>query len=754
MIPSPYQDDIDKLGDEQSYFEFYDELPATSAWLRTIGAALGTAFGIAVTVGAEEWEIDHPSKEMRTGSIEAAYSRRGILGLLLNGIGRLAFGEHFPTTTKQAKSFAKVHKVKKEAAKHFGALVRVVDELRTDDRIAHEYAGGMRVVDTMHAQAYEGAQEQLRLMALDMKIRKEMTRVTMDYCAELHRIAVELAKLPIADVSSKNSQRLQKDAQALFTRENNPEYHSALQVSVWGSSWMHNDIKSKNVFEPGGRVWAAILIALYPQDINALVTTLIRSYDRNHVVFGGHMSYMMVSTAQENEILATASDIHDDLEELKQLASHHGGHAQYVLAKAEQYYHGSNLGIPMATPYLGYDMEARALDVEAANDSARELAQAMKDRGYTTDVSDSIDFAKELLPLIEQYPFLDLNDRQKNDDGGNGSMSQRVMGAGKESPKKEKRQKEREKKSDGDRSKDRRKMEAKDNKKNQEKVDQERGGYSILDAPNIDPLDKYLYLIGPYLNRIAATAQKMRRILKVNEPMGMRGAYRRGKELNPKVLYRHRLGDYRLFARKEVDKDVNYGFVLMGDLSSSTEHSYSDKHNRQIEDEILASAFIITEVAERIGDKVMCAVGFFSNGADTAKRAGFYLNRSKILTDIKGHGGGTNVDAAGGAIEEDLAEMEEFKVKDKSIIFITDGDFDSGEFLATVQAAKKYKASIAYFSIAENSSGVGMCKEVEKFVHANAKGVRIRTRNIPPNAIATLPEAIAQLMKETIIAKI
>lgn len=754
MIPSPYQEDLDRLNDDRNYFDLYEDLPASIGWMHTIGAALGKQFGVSVKPDAEVWEIDFTTKEMRAGFIENVYTRRGVLGLFLNGIGRLAFGKMVPKTTQEAQSFAKTHGVAPEVAKHYGALVRIVDEIRTDDTISKEYAGGARIVETMHAQAYEGAQEQLKMMALDMKARRVLAGTALDWLGELHRITREVGVIHSKDGSSKRVAELHKENQELFKRAQGEEVKGALGVSLFGSSWFNNEIGNNKLFSITGRQYAAMLIALYPQDTDTLAKVLIRSYERNIAVFGNVVSYDKVGAAEEKEIITVAGRIYHDFEELKALASHEGGHAQYVLAKAEQYYHGITLGIPMPTTFFGYDAEAKALDVESANEAAREIASALTVHGQTANFQESLDFSKELLSLVEKFPFLDLNDHQKKEEKqGNGSMNQRLMGAGKNPPKK-KRQKEREKRSSHDRAMDRKRMEAKDNKKNQEEVDKQRRGYSILDKTDIDPLNRYLYIIGPYLARISATAAKMRRILKVNDPLGYRGAYRRGKALNPKVLYKHRLDDFKLFAKKEVDKDFNYGFVLMGDISGSTETSYSPNNNRLIEDEILASAFIITEVAERIGEKIMCAVGFFTNGADTIKRAGFYLNRSKIITEIKEHGGGTNVSAAGDAIMEDLQELEDFKVKNKTIVFITDGAFSPNEFLSTVKAAKKFDASIAYFQLMDDVKyGANMCKEVKSFVEANAKGIRVRTKNITTKEIHTLPESIAQLMKETITAR-
>lgn len=762
-ILSPFQDELDRLSDDRSYFDAYEDFPASVAWLQTMGVSLGRKFGVTVNPVTEAWEIDFKKKEMNVGSIEQVYSRRGVLGLLLNGIGRVAFGMDFPQTTKAARAFAKKRGVKEELAKHFGALSKVIDEIRTDDTMSKEYAGGARVVDTMHAQAYDGSTEQLKMMALDMKARREMAKLSLETLENLHSLVVNVGGIAdTSDDKSKNVQAFAGSVKKLFSDMATVE--TALKVSLWDSVWMNNEVLSNDTLKAASsRPWAAMLIALHPENTDVIAKVLIRAYARNIAVFGGTVSFDKVGAAEEKEIISVAGKIHHDLEELKQLADHQGGHAQYVIAKAEQYYHGSTLGIPMQTPYYGFDPEARALDVEGANDSARELAQALIKRGFTTDVEDSMTFAEEILPILEKYPFLDLNDGTKNNpngggNGGGGNMGQRVMGAGKQNKPKQKREKQKEKQSSGDASKDRRKMEARDNKKNQNEVDKERGGYSILANENIDPLNAYLYIIGPYLSRVATTAARLRRFLKVNEPLGMRGAFRRGKELNTKVLYRHRADDFKLWSRKDIDKEVNYGFVMMGDLSGSTEQRYSTSHNRMIQDEILASALIITEVAERIGEKIMSAVGFFSNDADTVKRSGTFLKRSKIVTDIietVGHGSGTNVHSAGEALEEDLAEMEEFKVKNKTVIFITDGEFDENEFMSTVQAAKKHNASIAYFQLEDNvSRGIQMCKTVERFVQANAKGIRVRTRNITTKEIHQLPEAIAQLMKETITARV
>lgn len=741
-VPSPYVIDFANYDDS---YDTYDDLPATSAWMKTIGAALGKKFGITLSVGPEAWELDYAKKEMRTGSVDEIYTRRGVLGILLNGVGRLALSIPFPESTNKANTFAKAHGVVSKLAKHFGSLTETVDEVRTDDEIAKSYAGGERVVDTMHAQAYEAANKSLQVMAMDMKVRRELARQALEFFKNLSLLVADVADIkkypPYVEVKHK---ALLGFAKKVMDKYREPETELALQSSLGETLariQSHPDVTTK------GRALAVVLIALYPDQTDEIIKVLVREYPRNISLFVGTMGYQPSPREPEENLIKLASTVHKNTEEVKLFSSHTGGHAQYVIAKAEQYYHAHRLGLEYVSPYAGFDMEAKMLDVEVANEAAHKVAYAMIDRGITTSVDDSIAFVKELLPIVESFPFLDLNDKKK-EGSGNGTMQKRVSGAG-GAPKKQKRDKQKEKKSGSERAKDRKKMESMDNKKNQEKVDANRREYSIFSDKNDTPLEKYLYIIGPYLSRIQTLSSRIRRLLKVNDPAGLRGAYRKGRALNSRILYRHRLDDFRLFAKKEIEKDQSYGFVVMGDLSSSTEEGYNGKNNRIVQDEILAASFLMAEVAERIGEKVMCSVGFFTNNAETVKRAGKYLSRGSIMDEIVEHGGGTNVDAAGTAIAEDLLEMEEFKMKDKTIIFITDGSFDESEFLTTVLAAKKYRASIAYFQISD-SGGVQMCRSVEKFVADNAQGVRVRTRNLTTKGISGLPEAMAQLLKETI----
>lgn len=740
-ILSPYMAEFDKYTDS---FDTYDDLPATRAWVQSVGAALGKKFGLTVIPSSEAWEIDHDKKEVRVGDFEDIYTRRGVLGLLLNGVGRLALSIKFPSTRADAVAFAKKNDVKADLAKHFGALTKMVDELRTDDEIAKQYAGGARVVDTMHAQAYDASLKAIQQMAMDMRVRREMAREVLDWLKKMTLFTKKLVAEPEGGAPSK---KVAEEGQALMAEWAGAKMAAAIPISF---GKMADKIERAGFGQPSGRMFAILLISLYPQDTDPIIKALVRSYPRNVITFKGSIAYGPAVREEEERLIKIASAIKKDMDELKLFSSHTGGHAQYVLAKAEQYYHAHELGFQVMSPYGGYDMEAKALEVEEANQAAKEISSALIANGLTSSVEGSIELSKEILPLLEPFPFLDLND-QKESEGKATNMGKRVAGGRSSGQRPQKRKKEREKKSKGEQSKDRKKMEAMDNKKNQEKLDKERGGYSILGEAQFTPLEKYLYIIGPYLSRINATAAKMRRILKVNDPAGLRGAYRRGKSLNARILYRHRVDDYRLFARKEIEKNQSYGFAITGDLSGSTESRYGQKSNRLIQEEILAATFLIAEVAERIGEKVMCSISFFTNNANTIKRAGYYLSRGTITNDIKDHGGGTNVEAAGTLLNEDLQELMEFKMKHKTIIFITDGQFYEDEFLETVKAAKKYKASIAYFQLDDNvAGGIAMCKQIEKFVAKNAKGIRVRTRNVPTSAIHTLPEAMAQLMKETI----
>lgn len=745
-IPSPFMDEFDKYTDS---FDTYDDLPATTAWVQSVGAALGKKFGLTVVPNSENWEIDHDKKEVRVGSFEDIYTRRGVLGLLLNGVGRLALSIKFPATKADATAFAAIWKVDAKLGKHFGALVKLVDELRTDDEISKQYAGGERVVDTMHAQAYDASLKAIQQMALDMRIRREMAREILDWLKNMSVFAQKLILEPESSLPMGPPKKLVDEAALLMKEWGSEKMSAAIPISL---GKMLDKIERAGFGQPSGRTFAVLLIALYPQDTDKILKAFVRAYPRNVMAFKNSVSYAPTVKEEETRMLKLASAIRKDMDELKLFSSHTGGHAQYVLAKAEQYYHAHELGINVISPYGGYDMEAKALDVEAANEAAQEVSSAIIANGITSSVDGSIELSKEILAIIEPFPFLDLNDQKKDGNGGKQTnMGKRVAGGKGSAQRPQKRNKEREKKTKAQQVKDRKQMEAMDNKKNQEKMENDRDGYSILGQAQFTPLEKYLYLIGPYLPRINATAAKMRRILKVNDPAGLRGAYRRGKALNTRILYRHRVDDYRLFSRKEIEKDHSYGFAITGDLSGSTESRYGSKTKRLIQDEILAASFLIAEVAERIGEKVMVSISYFTNDAENVKRAGQYLSRGKIVEDIKNHGGGTNVQDAGTLLNEDLQELTEFKMKNKTIIFITDGAFYEQEFMETVKAAKKYKASIAYFQLDDNvANGVAMCKKIEKFVAQNAKDVRVRTRNVPTSAIHTLPEAMAQLMKESI----
>jgi hypothetical protein len=102
-ILSPFQDEINRLSDEQGYFEMYDDLPASVSWLNSIGTALGKKFTVTVKPMGNRWEMNYSRREVQTGPIDKIYTRRGVLGLLLNGIGRVAFGFMTPDTTKSAR---------------------------------------------------------------------------------------------------------------------------------------------------------------------------------------------------------------------------------------------------------------------------------------------------------------------------------------------------------------------------------------------------------------------------------------------------------------------------------------------------------------------------------------------------------------------------------------------------------------------------------------------------------------------------
>ncbi len=313
-IKSPYALDFSKYDDS---FDSYDDLPATTAWLQTIGAALGKKFGVTLTQNPEqEWEIDYAKKEMRVGSIEDIYTRRGVLGLLLNGVGRLVLGIRFPSTKPDAKKFAQAHGVDEKYGKHISSLSRTIDEVRTDDAIAHEYAGGERVVDTMHAQAYEAANKALQAMALDMRARREMARTALELMKNLAILVKEIEKHP-RDAAPPKS--VVENVQKFVEELHSPATAAAVQVSF---GQVLQKIEASKVGTTLGRTYATILVALYPEDTDVIMKVMVRAYQRNVQLLNPHFGYETSKREDEEAIVKVASRLTGDIEEIKLFSSH------------------------------------------------------------------------------------------------------------------------------------------------------------------------------------------------------------------------------------------------------------------------------------------------------------------------------------------------------------------------------------------------------------------------------------------------
>jgi len=733
-------------------YEMYDDLPASVAWVQTIGVAIGKKFGVKVVRG-EEWIIDYINKEMEVGSIEDVYSRRGVLGLILNGVSRVAYGMEWPKTKTQAEAFGKKHGAEKGLGRHIVGLSKFIDEVRTDDKIAGEYAGGSTVVDTMHRQAYEASLIALKNMAMDMQKRRKIAREFMEALRELSNVAKTLHTLPKDKVVADGA--LKSGAMAVLR-----SLSGNLGQSV-------ESIKRKVLSDAetsfGSRYYAALLIAADPTNTQIYLDTLARGYQRNVSTFEGVGPWHPTTRPAEEQIIRVANGISAEMEEIKTFASHTGGHAQYVLAKAESFYHARTLGIATYTPYGGYDMESTYLETEEANDAAWEIASLAYERGYTKDVDDSIRYGKDLLPILARFPYLDLNDKKEDEKGesssgqGYSSLGGRVQGAMGLAPKRKKKPRDSQGKgSRGGEAKDKRQMQNVDQNDLKNRVAKankdEGGGYSILGDPSFRAIEKYAYFIGPYLSRIATTAARISRYLRVNDKFGYRGAYRRGGALNTRILYRHRLDDFRLFARKEQEKKESYGFAVMADLSSSTRHHYKNGSARMVQDEIIAATILVAEVAERIGGKVRASIGFFSDNADIFKRPGYPIKRASLMDDVENcdvnvYDSGTNVAAAGVSIEQDLEDMVSLKVVEKNIIFISDGGFAPQYLRELMDMAKKYSASIAYFQIGSDAAMLG---QIEKFAKDYVPTVKIRTRYLADSRMDMLPVEMAALVKEVV----
>lgn len=774
-VKSPYTPSIWKgyegsYGDSSAYkgYEQYDDLPASVSWVTSIGAAIGKKFGVTVTKDSgkdesERWEIDFETKTMRVGSIDKVYSRRGVLGLILNGVSRMAYGMAWPRTKAKAKAFAKSHGVEPTLGKHLTDLATFIDEVRTDNKIVEEYAGGAKVVETMHAQAYEASLIKLKAMAEDMQARRKIAREYLDSLLALGALAKRISVLK-KDQPTHGIQDLIGKAIDLVMQKGKQSPSVSNMVNV---------ISGDSETSFGGRFYAAMLIALDPPNTNLYLETMARGYVRNVTSFPSNVGPWPPTTLDsEQQIIRVANAISSDMNEIKTFAGHTGGHAQYVLAKAESYYNAMTLNISTYTPYGAYDAESSYLETQEANDAAYEVAQLVYERGPTKDVGDSIRYAKDLLPIIERFPHLDLNDESKEASGGSSAASsgngmgtalRRVAGAQRLAPKRTKRERDAKSKGKGKNdAQDRRALNSVDRNKVDRDVQKERqnnrSGYSVLGMSNMRAIDRYAYFLNPYLSRIASTAARISRYLRVNDKFGPRGAYRKGPVLNTRILYRHRLDDYKLFSRKEQEKKESYGFSVMSDLSGSTQNRYSNHSTRITQDEIIAATLLVAEIAERIGEKVRASIGFFSSNAAVFKRPGYPLKRSSLIEEVGNsnangqtiYDGGTNVAQAGQMIEEDLEDMVALKTVDKNIIFISDGGFSPVYLQVLFDNAKKYKASVAYFQI---GSYPETCKQIEKFAKEYAPTVKLRTRHMPEQNMAQLPVELTHLVKEVIGVK-
>lgn len=763
-------DDYDKL-------DSYDDFPASYAWLSTIGSAIGNTFGVMVK-RADKWEINYNTKEMFVGDIEEVYTRRGVLGLILNGVGRLAFGSDWPRSRSNAASWVRQMGIDKALGKHMVHLAKTIDEIRTDDKIADQYAGGWRVVDTMHAQGYEAANIALRQMAIDMQNRKEEAKKFFVLLENVRDSLVNLSNLNPAStnvsqtvremiVSSGLGQVFDMAVQVV-PDEASSQAASQLASLVTATGDTAATSSSGMAYNPqvtSGMYYFIVLAAAFPADADMLMRTLIRAYARNVTTLGQYIAYYPTKQTTEQAVIQVADYLTPYIENLRTFCTHEGSHAQYVLAKAESYYHAMSLGYTIVTPYAGYDFESTALGVNKANEVALELATQIAQHGFTKDREESIDLATQLLPLVSPFPYLDLDDKQQYQ-SGSGGMSNRakaaknLSGGGRKQKRKDLREKKKGSKNGG-----KRELDSVDPKKTKEKIESERqndGGYSVFKGDSVGDLEKYAYVIGPYKGRIATTAARIARILRVNNPLGMRGAHRTGPKLNARRLYRHRLDDFRLFARPEQEKKRSYGFVVMSDLSGSTSGSAASNQRggRSIQDEILASAFLVAEIAERIGEMVYTSLSFFSDDSGNVKRAGYSLRRGTIISDIlnceSANGetltlanNGTDVASSATTIVEELVEMNELRVLDRTIIYITDGAFDVDQFERIAQAAKKYKAAIAFFEIGSRDGGMG--NAIKKHVAQVSKNIRVRSAFIQVDKVDSLPVVLAQLMKETIL---
>ena len=129
---------------------------------------------------------------------------------------------------------------------------------------------------------------------------------------------------------------------------------------------------------------------------------------------------------------------------------------------------------------------------------------------------------------------------------------------------------------------------------------------------------------------VGTAVKKLKRILRDKMFDRYSGRFLSG-QLNQRKLYKHRLGDMRLFKRKVVDDKRDFAFMLSVDVSGSMQ-----SHNRMTNAQ--KAMVLLLEVLDEVG--VPVGISKFGNYVTTVKRPEEPVNRAHIekeFTKLEGH---------------------------------------------------------------------------------------------------------------------
>ena len=177
---------------------------------------------------------------------------------------------------------------------------------------------------------------------------------------------------------------------------------------------------------------------------------------------------------------------------------------------------------------------------------------------------------------------------------------------------------------------------------------------------------------------IGGSTTKLKRILKDAMFDRYAGRFLSGR-LNERKLYKHRMGDMRLFQRKVAQNNRDFAFVLAVDVSSSMCRS-SRMVNAQ------KATVLLNEVLSEC--KVPVGIYGFGEDISTAKRLGEETNERQIEQVLKRMERDTQI---GMGVRTGAKALESFDRRNKVLITITDGNVRSSDCREIKELQEKYR---------------------------------------------------------------